>query len=136
MIRILVPPNYVYLTRHRHKQGEKQRAPTCCTSRPRAQTSVVIRTRVVPLRNSAMIASRSFWGMSPCIADTVKLLLLIFSVSQSTCTKQLLSLQPLINDVNTKMYCENIAPLTRYRTNVLHQRYQIWEKNALVVRIV
>ena len=32
-----------------------------------------------------MIASRSFWGMSPCIALTVKLFSRIFSVSQSTC---------------------------------------------------
>lgn len=31
-----------------------------------------------------MIASRSFCGMSPCIADTVKLFCRIFSVSQST----------------------------------------------------
>jgi len=30
------------------------------------------------------MASLSCWGMSPCIADTVKLLLRIFSVSQST----------------------------------------------------
>lgn len=57
---------------------------TCCTSRPRAQTSVVMSTRVEPPRNSFMIASRSFWGMSPCMLDTVKLLLRIFSVSQST----------------------------------------------------
>ena len=56
----------------------------CCTSSPRAQTSVVIRTRVVPDRNSPMIASLSFWGMSPCICETVKLLLRIFSVNHST----------------------------------------------------
>lgn len=56
----------------------------CWTSSPRAQTSVVIKTRVVPSRNSPIIASLSFCGMSPCIADTVKLLLRIFSVSQST----------------------------------------------------
>ncbi len=31
-----------------------------------------------------MMASRSFCGMSPCIADTVKLFCRIFSVSQST----------------------------------------------------
>ena len=31
-----------------------------------------------------MMDSRSFWGMSPCIEDTVKLASLIFSVSQST----------------------------------------------------
>lgn len=69
------------------QQWRVRRRPTCCTSRPRAQTSVVIKTRVVPDRNSAMIASRSFWGISPCMADTVKLLLLIFSVSQSTCVQ-------------------------------------------------
>lgn len=34
--------------------------------------------------NSAMMASRSFCGMSPCIDDTVKLFWRIFSVSQST----------------------------------------------------
>ena len=78
---------------------------TCCTSMPRAQTSVVINTRLmytsllthnhripgktthdVPPRNSAIIASRSFWGISPCIDDTVKLAVRIFSVNQSTCT--------------------------------------------------
>ena len=31
-----------------------------------------------------MMASRSFCGMSPCMADTVKLFCRIFSVSQST----------------------------------------------------
>jgi hypothetical protein len=41
-------------------------------------------TRLVPALNSPMMASRSFCGMSPCMADTVKLLLRIFSVSQST----------------------------------------------------
>ena len=34
--------------------------------------------------NSPMMASRSFWGMSPCMALTVKLFCRIFSVSQST----------------------------------------------------
>lgn len=73
---------------------------------PRAQTSVVIRTRLVslmtwvgtdilalrdqwtyevPPRNSAMIASRSFCAISPCMDDTVKLDARIFSVNQSTC---------------------------------------------------
>ena len=37
-----------------------------------------------PALNSFMMASLSFWGMSPCIADTVKLASLIFSVSHST----------------------------------------------------
>ncbi len=78
---------------------------TCCTSMPRAQTSVVINTRLIPTklikaktrtpekithdvppRNSAMIASRSFWGISPCIDETVKLAARIFSVNQSTWT--------------------------------------------------
>lgn len=54
------------------------------TSIPRAQISVVRRTREVPCRKSCMIASRSFWGMSPCILDTVKFASLIFSVNQST----------------------------------------------------
>lgn len=39
---------------------------------------------LAPDRNSFMIDSRSFWGMSPCMDDTVKLASLIFSVSQST----------------------------------------------------
>jgi hypothetical protein len=30
------------------------------------------------------MASRSFWGMSPCVLDTVKLFSRIFSVNQST----------------------------------------------------
>lgn len=81
---------------------------TCWTSIPRAQTSVVIKTRLydndekqkymrldctyeVPLRNSAMMASRSFWTISPCIDDTVKLAARIFSVSQSTLNEVLLS---------------------------------------------
>ena len=34
--------------------------------------------------NSPMMASRSFCGMSPCMALTVKLFCRIFSVSQST----------------------------------------------------
>lgn len=33
-----------------------------------------------------MIASRSFWGISPCIDETVKSAARIFSVNQSTCT--------------------------------------------------
>src|SRR5882762_9679346 len=77
---------------------------TCCTSIPRAQTSVVIKTRLalweksqkklfalagkksydVPPRNSAIIASLSFCTISPCIDDTVKLAARIFSVNQST----------------------------------------------------
>lgn len=67
--------------------GTEIKTLACCTSRPRAQTSVVIRTRVVPERNSPMIASLSFCGISPCIAETVKLLLRIFSVNQSTYSK-------------------------------------------------
>ena len=51
---------------------------------PRPQMSVVMRTREAPERNSAMMASRSFWGMSPCMADTVKFASRIFVVSQST----------------------------------------------------
>lgn len=42
------------------------------------------RTHDVPLRNSAMMASRSFCTISPCIEETVKLAARIFSVSQST----------------------------------------------------
>ena len=57
---------------------------TCCTSRPRAQTSVVMSTRADPALNSAMIASRSFCTMSPCMDATVKLFCRIFSVNQST----------------------------------------------------
>ena len=53
---------------------------------PRAHTSVEMRTRELPPRNSCMMASRSFWGMSPCMLLTVKLACLILSVSQSTCT--------------------------------------------------
>jgi hypothetical protein len=37
-----------------------------------------------PHLNSCMMASRSFWGMSPCMDDTVKLCCRILSVSQST----------------------------------------------------
>ena len=58
---------------------------TCWTSIPRAQTSVVMSTLYCPDLNSFMMASLSFWGMSPCIDDTVKLASRIFSVSQSTC---------------------------------------------------
>uniref|UniRef100_A0A0K8RG64 Putative translation initiation factor 4f helicase subunit eif-4a n=1 Tax=Ixodes ricinus TaxID=34613 RepID=A0A0K8RG64_IXORI len=57
---------------------------TCWTSMPLAQMSVVINTRLEPERNSFMMASLSFWGMSPCIEDTVKLASRIFSLSQST----------------------------------------------------
>ena len=39
---------------------------TCWTSIPRANKSVVIRTREDPERNSRMMTSRSFWSMSPC----------------------------------------------------------------------
>lgn len=59
---------------------------TCCTSMPRDQMSVVMSTRVVPERNSFMMASRSFWGMSPWMLLTVKLAARIFSVSQSVCS--------------------------------------------------
>jgi hypothetical protein len=34
-----------------------------------------------------MMASRSFWTISPCIEDTVKLAARIFSVNQSTCER-------------------------------------------------
>ena len=57
---------------------------TCWTSIPLAQTSVVIKTRDWPDLNSFMIASLSFWGISPCIEETVKLASRIFSVNQST----------------------------------------------------
>ena len=39
---------------------------TCWTSIPRANKSVVIRTREEPDRNSRIMTSRSFWSMSPC----------------------------------------------------------------------
>lgn len=42
---------------------------------------------LAPDLNSFMMASLSFWTMSPCMDDTVKLASLIFSVNQSTCTK-------------------------------------------------
>lgn len=42
-------------------------------------------THLAPDRNSFMMDSRSFCGMSPCMDDTVKLASRIFSVSQSTC---------------------------------------------------
>ena len=51
---------------------------------PRAQMSVVMSTRFAPERNSCMMASRSFWVISPCIAETVKLESRILSASQST----------------------------------------------------
>ena len=41
-------------------------------------------TRDCPDLNSFMMASLSFWGMSPCMDDTVKLASRIFSVNQST----------------------------------------------------
>ena len=34
-----------------------------------------------------MMASLSFWTISPCMAETVKFAVRIFSVNQSTCTK-------------------------------------------------
>lgn len=98
---------------------------TCCTSRPRAQTSVVMRTRVVPDRNSAMIASRSFCGMSPCIADTVKLLLLIFSVSQSTCPMS-------INKSDHIQVCVTAAAaVTVYETTFMQQATSSFIPNLL-----
>ena len=57
---------------------------TCWTSIPLAHTSVVMSTRDCPDLNSFMMASLSFWGMSPCMDDTVKLASRIFSVNQST----------------------------------------------------
>lgn len=39
---------------------------------------------LAPDRNSFIMDSLSFCGMSPCMEDTVKLASLIFSVSQST----------------------------------------------------
>lgn len=48
------------------------------------QLSAPQRPHLAPDRNSFMMDSRSFCGMSPCIDDTVKLASLIFSVSQST----------------------------------------------------
>lgn len=47
-------------------------------------------TYEVPLRNSAMMASRSFCTISPCIEDTVKLDARIFSVNQSTYGERLI----------------------------------------------
>ena len=57
---------------------------TCCTSKPRPQTSVAIRTRLLPWRKSFIMDSRSSWGISPCIDETVKLASRIFVVSQTT----------------------------------------------------
>ena len=51
---------------------------------PRASKSVVMRTLVLPLRNSFIISSLSFCSMSPCTRDTVKSRDVIFSNSQST----------------------------------------------------
>lgn len=76
--------SYIIQTSYQSPTHHMQCPFTCCTSSPRAQTSVLINTRDVPDLNSTMIASRSFCGMSPCIAETVKLLERIFSVSQST----------------------------------------------------
>ena len=77
----------------------------------RAQTYVVMRSRVVSDRNSAMISSRSFCGMSPCIADTVKLLL-IFSVSQST--------YPMYTNKSDLMQvCVTAAAATVYETTFM-----------------
>jgi hypothetical protein len=44
-------------------------------------------THEVPPRNSPMMASLSFCTISPCIAETVKFAVRIFSVNQSTYTK-------------------------------------------------
>ena len=62
---------------------------TCCTSMPRPKTSVVMRTRVAPLRNSATTASRSFCGWSPCRLETVKCDSRILAVSHSTLARLL-----------------------------------------------
>ena len=48
--------------------------------------SFIAQPEVLPERNSFMMASLSFCGMSPCMEETVKLASRIFSVSQSTCT--------------------------------------------------
>jgi hypothetical protein len=56
-----------------------------------------------------MMASLSCWGMSPCIADTVKLLLRILSVSQSTCTKRQLCLTQTINHGMPPSSCKHIT---------------------------
>lgn len=45
-------------------------------------------TYLAPDLNSFIMDSLSFWGMSPCIDETVKLASLIFSVSQSTWAKE------------------------------------------------
>jgi hypothetical protein len=58
----------------------------------------------VPPRNSAMIASRSFWGISPCIDETVKSAVHIFSVNQSTC-KELVKRRGLL----TSTYLTHLA---------------------------
>ena len=58
-----------------------------------------------PARNTFMMASRSFCGMSPCMEDTVKLASLIFSVSQSTCVKDTLMLD---DRLLLKMDCSSL----------------------------
>ena len=63
-----------------------------------------------PDRNSFMIASRSFCGMSPCIDDTVKFASIIFSVNQSTwCTQTHwpinLQHQLIKSRVTTELWC-------------------------------
>jgi hypothetical protein len=62
----------------------KRGARTGKNSATLTQTSVAMSTRESPDRNSVMIASRSFCGMSPCMAETVKLACRILLVSQST----------------------------------------------------
>ena len=67
-------------------ESKQERGRACCTSIPRARRSVVMRTRLLPLRNSRMMTSRTFWSMSPCVALTVKSFAFMLSVSQSTCS--------------------------------------------------
>ena len=58
-------------------------------------------TYEVPLRNSAIIASRSFCAISPCIDETVKFAFRIFSVNQSTCHPPQVSAHSLRNHIDS-----------------------------------
>lgn len=77
-------------TQQHGRTGSSQSSIRPCTWGPAGSTirlpsgAKATKAYLAPDRNSFMIDSRSFWGMSPCMDDTVKLASLIFSVSQST----------------------------------------------------
>ena len=101
---------------------------TCWTSIPRANRSVVMRTRLEPERNSRIITSRSFWSMSPCYKVT----------SEFLGFDSLPLIQRVVTDLNTcgELNWENCHGKDNHLTQIAHRgsiSFHLWPPRTLWV---